>query len=334
VKGYDIIVGCGLLPAFLQKAKIVLNIFAPYGGDLYIAMPTYVLRRLAKSIPSLVLNMIIMAYQRRAIKKAKMVISGGFSTFWWNAMKSIGVTEKNIQMSIPIVYSPSLNQENQTPNHFSSNCSRLRNLKAERQVLIINHSRQIWTESSKKEERKGNNILISGFAQFQAKGGKGSLFLFEYGPDIDESKQLINNLRIEDNVIWLPKLPRIELLSMIEISDFVADQFISGGIGGTGWEGMAMGKPVFSYLKGDDKDFRKLHFNKPIPPIINVKTSEEIAAHLIAFEKDPKPYQMTGAKARSWFESYMGKGLAEKWAYVLSCIEENKRIDVESLKFS
>ncbi|RLF33654.1 MAG: hypothetical protein DRM98_01910, partial [Thermoplasmata archaeon] len=35
LESYNIIIGCGLLPAFLERARLKFHIFAPYGSDLY-----------------------------------------------------------------------------------------------------------------------------------------------------------------------------------------------------------------------------------------------------------------------------------------------------------
>src|SRR5687767_3155159 len=35
LRGYDILIGCGPVPAFLDRAGLKLNIFIPYGSDFY-----------------------------------------------------------------------------------------------------------------------------------------------------------------------------------------------------------------------------------------------------------------------------------------------------------
>ena len=35
LKKYDVLIGCGLSPAFCYKAGLILDIFVPYGADIY-----------------------------------------------------------------------------------------------------------------------------------------------------------------------------------------------------------------------------------------------------------------------------------------------------------
>jgi len=72
---------------------------------------------------------------------------------------------------------------------------------------------------------------------------------------------------------------------------------------------------------------------KPFPPIVNVKTPDEIVNHLINFEKQPDYYKKLGEKAKNWYSYYMGKGLAEKYLYLVKTIAAGKEIVPKKLRF-
>ena len=90
-------------------------------------------------------------------------------------------------------------------------------------------------------DMKRNYILFEGFANYIriSKLRKAKLFLIEYGPDVDYSKDIIKDLGIDEYVVWVPKLCRKEILLLLEQVDLGGSEF-GGGFWGS-WLG------IFSY---------------------------------------------------------------------------------------
>ena len=58
--------------------------------------------------------------------------------------------------------------------------------------------------------QKNNDWLFIGLSKFISKNIKAQplLVCVEYGPDVDETKELVKNLGISDYVVWLPPLEK------------------------------------------------------------------------------------------------------------------------------
>ena len=86
------------------------------------------------------------------------------------------------------------------------------------------------------------------------------LVLIEYGPDIDESKALVQKLGINERVIWLEKMGRREIVEIAKGSELILGEFISDETiwGGTGWEALALGKPLIHSFKFGEGRFEEL----------------------------------------------------------------------------
>ena len=324
---YNVIVGCGLLPAFLTRAGLKLHIFAPYGGDLY--FPFW--KRCFfdwKILPKLIVGY----YQIKGVYNSDLCTIIPDNKLYREAIEKIGV--KNYPLGIPHLYSPEYS--NLKPNSFKYSALFLE-LRKRYDILVFNHCRQLWKTLIDEASFKGNDIIIKGFAQYLKKSRKkAALVLFEYGPDVQNSQRLINELGIQKNTIWLPKMPRKEIIFGLSLSDFGSDILVPiywSTTNGTSAEVMMSGKPLFKNLPITPEEHKKFMLGRPFPPILNVSSPEEIAHHLLRYESNPEPYKQLGKKAKEWFDRYMGIGLAEKWVYLISCIYNKKQIDINRLRF-
>ncbi|HDY68919.1 MAG TPA: hypothetical protein ENH85_14150 [Candidatus Scalindua sp.] len=327
-KQYDVLIGCGVAPAFLERAGLKLHIFMPYGADLY-SVPFLPARPITRRMPA---KLILAYYQKRGIRHSLLTTAPVVVKCWSKAIETLGI--KHYPILYPMVYCPQYNNLNFEKSSLQYSQSFLQ-IRSNYDVVVFNHSRQIWKTFIDDVSLKGNDVLIRGFADYVKRGTKKAvLVLFEYGIDVIESKKLISQLGVADSVIWMPKMFRKEIMFGLSLADFGSDQFIVGdGGGGTCWEVMATGKPVFAYFGINQEEFSALNMGKPFPPIVNVKTPDEIVNHLINFEKQPDYYKKLGEKAKNWYSYYMGKGLAEKYLYLVKTIAAGKEIVPKKLRF-
>lgn len=173
--------------------------------------------------------------------------------------------------------------------------ARLRNTHGCDHVLFC-PSRQNWS-------LKGNDKLIRAFAEVvKSRKLNATLFLCQWGQEVDRSRELIKELGLGPRVVWLPPLNKTKLVDFYNAADVVLDQFTLGVFGTTTPEAMACGKPVV------------LHFNEEVhkwcfpemPPVLSAFTEPEIAARVMDLLKNDVERAAIGKRARTWVEKHHG----------------------------
>ena len=94
---------------------------------------------------------------------------------------------------------------------------------------------------------KNNDWLIKGFSAYLEISKKNPiLILFEYGIDYQNTKSLIHDLGIQDNIYWLPLMKRKEIMEVIKACDVGIGEFYEDNItmGSTGYEILTQAKPL------------------------------------------------------------------------------------------
>jgi len=130
---------------------------------------------------------------------------------------------------------------------------------------------------------KGTDFLLQALERLRSRG-----FAFEL--------QLVENV------------PRDEALAMYRECDIIADQFCIGAYGQFAFEGMALGKPVLTYLD-------EAHLGNPVfnLPIVNA-TPENLAEVLAVLLVNPELRTRLGEASRDAVVRYQSIGaLAEVW---------------------
>jgi hypothetical protein len=192
---------------------------------------------------------------------------------------------------------------------------------------VLSHARHWWhpaefrnrPTSFQKTVNKHNDWLIQGFAGFIARHPDENplLVLFEYGPHIQQSRQLIVSLGIGQNVLWLPKSPRKEIMYLLSLSDIGVGEFPDAGMwGGTAWETLAAGKPLLQSVNYTSTQFREL-FGYDLPPVLDVKSPEDVERHLSEYIKNRTRFAAIGVQSRQWFDENNGITLASRYLDLL-----------------
>jgi len=160
----------------------------------------------------------------------------------------------------------------------------------EHEGLVFSHpTRQVWTDRTL-SDCKGNDKVFRAFARFLT-FKEAKLIAVEKGWDLEASKSLVKELGISDHVEWIAPVSREELSKLYNKSDIVLDQFEGGILSLIPIEAMACGTPVISYVK----EATEL-FYPEMPPIINVKTEDDILHGMLTVKPDNK--------GRKWVEKY------------------------------
>jgi len=319
--GFDVFIGCGYSPAILNKIDLTVNIFIPYSNLLDGFAPNNFLKYFLS--PHWVFYLLLGKYlQVNAIRKCNYITTLPILKERNNLLAKMKIPKSKIlYTNIPMVY----NKENNykfLPG-ISEECKSILVRIKKVKPVIISHTRHEWKNPQSGFRGKGNDILIRGFAKYinKSQNREALLVLFEYGPDINESRILINKLNIGPNVLWSPLLPRKEIQILIAASQFGADQFIEKFWGGVGWEILSKGVPLFNnYI--DNDYFNKKLYNDDFPPIIKVDSYNDISEHLLDYDLNPEKYIALGKKSVNWFNKNAGENLAitfKKLIYNIFC---------------
>ncbi len=254
---FDVLIGCGAAPAFVNLADRNLSAFCPYGEDLY-GSTKYRFKKFTSdtffSRASIKYNLDHLAFvkcQRRGIKQSLNIFGNQFGMK--EVALKLGFAGKYENDLLPLIYRPAFERYNFETLLKVDVAHRILNLKKDCSLLIVSATRHCWhSDHLNWYDKKGNDILLKGFASFALSdvGKRSALVLFEYGPDVAASKRLISELGIGNKVTWLPFSNPAEVGAIISLSDIVAGDF------NVGWHfnsniimGLVSGKPVLQYRK-------------------------------------------------------------------------------------
>jgi glycosyltransferase involved in cell wall biosynthesis len=175
------------------------------------------------------------------------------------------------------------------------------------EFILVAPSRHHWKHCPPGLENswfKRNDILIRGLGRLFKKRPslKALVVFFEWGQEVELSKQLIGECGFADKVLWKPILSKPALKEFYNAADVILDQF-NNGIGTFGAvvpEGMACAKPVLLNYK------KELHTwcYPQLPPALNAPDEEAIVKHLEDLLDDPGYCRQIGQAGRQWFKEY------------------------------
>lgn len=306
---YDIFIGNGLSPAIFHKINQTLDIFYPYStGIEFVGDGT----RKNKKSYSILKRIVLFFLEKKMIKglkKTRYCLNAEL-TLTKNTFDKIKVPF--INLAVPCVY-------NKEKYNFFDN-------KLLNEILEnISNYNYIFFSPISHMEYKDPNPMLKGFSIYlKRKNNSNSiLLLIEYGKCIDETKAIISNLSINNNVVWLPQMQKKELMVFLKKSNFCFSEFQNRFWGLSGWEFMSQGVPFFHYYDISPETFQ-LEYGMSIPPFINTNNPDEICEHLIKYTENPEPYKQMGEELKNWFEKNGGIGLAKKWKDLIIKIYNDK----------
>jgi glycosyltransferase involved in cell wall biosynthesis len=320
---YDVLVGSGYSPAIFSAAGRDLTMFHPYSTgvegigsvdervgigrsrfNFWTTYPFYLLCR---------------RRQIEALKRTKILISPDGDASLATFRNEIG--REGQTLALPTFY----NLEG-LPPEVPAHLQPIRERIMRHDVAFVSHARHLWqrtkdmTDAEYSTTSKNNHWVFEAFAALleQRKDRSPLLITFDYGKDAQASKALCAKLGLADNVLWLPTMARKDIALILSWCDAGIGEFYSEEIiwGGTGWETLAAGKPLIQgYLYEDDVFAQQ--YGYPVPPLLKVRTKDDVLAHLLSITDDPVQARQIGEASRTWFNTHNGIALAKEWLKIL-----------------
>lgn len=320
--GYDHVIACGDAVGLLALNGIRLDLFVPYGSDLFHTpfIDSYENRSgFFRKFVGRAFDRRRANWQMKGIQDSLNIIC---NTNWERAKKaldSLGVTATNLPRVM--VYEESASPQSMTFDE---------TLRGD--FIVFSPVRHLWkTNVSKLADfdrhggTKRNDKLIRAFARLveMSVHKNPQLWLCEYGADVEASKLLIKSLDIEEHVRWLPLMDRREIREYAKKATFIADQFretMSATSAGVTNEALALGVPVIANADGALEDPKDPYFRAPI---LQALTEDEILSHLLLHSRDINAHKNIAAEGRIFFETHLGIGLTERYLKLLEHREKN-----------
>lgn len=308
---YDIIIACGSSIAFLNKANIIVDVFIPYGSDIYV-YPFFVL---AKN-PAFFFKRLYFTYHQRAgIKKARNIIMEKQSSLVEAKIKILYNEENRIRTSVPMIYAPQYQFLNEMTIKSSIFYDSYKKIRENFEIVIFHHCRHSWKNPKDKVELKGNDKLFEGFANFKKRHSdvRACIVTLEYGVEVTHTKELVSKLDICESVFWFPLQLRKDIMTGIFFSDIVVGEiYNSYNLYGVIAEALVMGKPVMH--NRNDSEF--LDSYDELYPMVDVQTASDIEYALSDYKDNKEKYCQMGIQGRNWYSKY----IVDKFIYNLENI--------------
>lgn len=324
LEDYTCIIGSGLTPSLLHLINKRLTVFYPYAtgieyvGSRPVRLTLQEKKWSLKKMATYTIRRIQIIGIRKSYKCFNSELSLTKTTF-----EELDIKFKNLQ--IPMVYNEAINSIED--KELQSIINRINKSK----FSILSHSRHFWlndeghTNEEWSKRSKNNDWLIKGFASFvKLKEPSAILVLFKYGKDYNLSQQLVQDLGIEDNVIWVGKIPRKRILYLLRrvhvgVGEFSIER--NAIWGGTGWEVLCCGRPLLQSFNFTIKEFQQSFGTEP-PPILDVKNQNDIIKHLTNLNHDISKVDQIGELSKQWYDKYHGIELAKRWLLELTKVNE------------
>jgi glycosyltransferase involved in cell wall biosynthesis len=297
---YDVLIGCGTAPAYCDKAGRRLDVFVPFGGDIWAMLgksegnPL----RLAKYAP------LIRAQGRGIGNSAVFHMAPTNAAYEGQWTKYRGASVRWYE-GVPGVYDVDYRpQKVSAITRNSAWAEEFRTARDAADLMLFSSARHFWKCSPNHPAAKGTDRLLRGIALFRDRHPECRLILatLEYGLHVAESKALVRELRIEENVKWYPMMPRKDLMAGLAMADIACAEFENSWIAsGVLYEAMALGKPILAHRV----DSLYQASQPDLYEIMNAKEPVAIADRLEAYWRDPNAFKAMGERGRDWYRTWV-----------------------------
>jgi len=297
LRSYDVIMGCGYAPAYCRKAGRNLDIFCPYGEDIW-GMTKFKLHS-----PQILASVWAATFsQRRAISQSRVIHMAKCGIFEGQIKKLAPNTLRWFE-GFPLVYIPEYENLCEAQGHSTHWREQFDEIRGQSDLLLFSSVRHTWEVSSSDPNAKGTDKLLRGIKLFKTRfpDVRIKLITMEYGRDVDSTKSLADALGLGEVLVWFPQMYRKDLMVGLTVSDIACAEFAnSHNISGVIYEALSSGKPIMMHR--NDSEYVGIG-TESLYRIMNAKSPESIATALEKYMESPLSYKAMGESGRDWYKS-------------------------------
>ena len=296
---FDILIGCGLAPACCAHAGRSLDVFVPYGSDIWEST----MFRLCRP-KNIITSWRAAIAQRSAIAKLP-IIHMPPARVYEDRLARLAPRSARWREGLPMVYSP-MYQGNQTQRLLreTPHGDRFQKIRQTCDLMVFSAVRHAWCLPDSDPNSKGTDRLLRAIASVAARRPnlRIRLVTMEYGQDVVASKALAIELGIADSIEWLPLMHRRELMGGLLISDVACAEFVTSyDSSGVVYEALVAGKPLIMHRV--DSQYAPSAPPGGLCPVLNAHTPIEIADRLQWVADHPQDSRAFGARGTLWYDS-------------------------------
>lgn len=317
-QGFDVLVGCGAVPAYMANAGLRLDAFWPFGSDLteYPFMRPRLPRRSELSA-----FLAFRRLQRKGIRQSRAYI-GMYDKTHADALDRIGRTEgeRSWLPVIPLYTPPFAPEAIESTRARSSWWPEFSRVRESADVVVYHAARHVWASRTTPLNRKANDRLLRAFARARRErpNVRMRLVTHEIGLDVTASRMLCAELGISDAVDWFPAMGRKDVMCGLAMADVAATEFAhSWNFSGVVGEALAVGVPVLQHRRDAEFPAEDLY------PTLHACSEDEIVSQLKTCADSPDTLKSIGSEARSWFLKRIVDEPLQKWDGFLQSVRKS-----------
>lgn len=324
---FSFVIASGYSVAYLNYCKVKIDIVIPYGSDLY-DLPFYH-EKPEYTDYFKVQRKALGKYQKSGIENASAVLFDYTNEDFENVIKKFSLKGVRYKLPCPFIYIHEFNPENKSYLLSKSKYeSEILKIKSENEFVFFNHIRQSWKNPLDEWSNKGNDKIFRAFKSFLEKTNVAAgLIVFEYGTDVEDSKALVKELKIETNIYWFPVSSRRDILAILSFADMGI-----GEVGDFSWfsygavyEFLAMRIPVMHHRK-DSIYINKVH---SLYDMYSVNDEASILNSMLSAYHNKEERMKIAQKSHEW---YIDQAINKPLQVIIQSI--NSKSYLKSLFFS
>lgn len=295
---FGFLIGCGTAPAYLDRGGLSLDVFVPFGGDIWT-----ILGRADGNPLRYVKYLPVMRAQARGIGRARVFHMAPTNPLYESQWRRFRGGSQRWYEGVPVVYDLDyLPERRLLLGQRSPWFDAFRRVRDVADLVLFSSVRHFWKCAPSHPAAKGTDRLLRGLALARDRmpNRRVVLVTFEYGRQVAESRSLVAKLGLQDRVSWFPMMPRRDLMAGLAMADIACAEFENSWIAsGVLYEALAMGKPILAYR--DDALYRTE--DATLYPILNAREPEEIADAIASTTANPGRLETIGRAGGEWYRA-------------------------------